>query len=179
MMLLLKTCFFSHTEFCVPSMLQLPMIPRVTICHLSCIEFSFPHHTAPWTDAEITLINPPPPPALFPGQSDKGEGHVILSGGPLVLFPLAPFHTAVCAQTAPPEPEPPGVSLISMNREPGTGTTSTRKRNTVKHCNTFRLLRHCQVQNTPHATSRATVNHWNRRAEMAPIGYCKLSVKFK
>lgn len=75
------------------------------------------------------------PPALFPGQSDKGEGHVILSAGPLVLFPLAPFHTAVCAQTTPPEPEPPAVSLISMNKEPGTGnvTTSTRKCNTAKH----------------------------------------------
>ncbi len=77
-----------------------------------------------------------PPPALFPGWSDKGEGHVILSAGPLVLFPLAPFHTAVCAQMAPPEPEPPAVSLISMNREPGTGnvTASTRKHNTA---NTF------------------------------------------
>lgn len=122
-----------------------------------------------------------PPPELFPGRSDKGEGHVILSAGLLVLFPLAPFHTAVCAQMAPPEPEPPAVSLISMNREPGTGnvTTSTRKHNTAKHC------KHIPPPETlsgpEHATNRIQgyCNPLEQEGRDDPIGYCKLSVKFK
>ncbi len=126
MMLLLKTCFF-HTKSHVPSNYpQFPVISRAA---------SSASHTTQLHEQTLRSYSSTPP-ALFPGWSDKGEGHVILSAGPLVLFPLAPFHTAVCAQMAPPEPEPPAVSLISMNREPGTGnvTTSTRKRNTA---NTF------------------------------------------
>ncbi len=120
-----KNMLFPHK---IPCTIQLPIMP----CHLS---WSSASHTTQLHEQTLRSYSSTPP-ALFPGWSDKGEGHVILSAGPLVLFPLAPFHTAVCAQMAPPEPEPPAVSLISMNREPGTGnvTTSTRKHNTA---NTF------------------------------------------
>ncbi len=78
---------------------------------------------------------------------------------------------------APPEPEPPAVSLISMNREPGTGnvTTSTRKHNTAKHC------KHIPPPETlsgpEHATNRIQgyCKPLEQEGRDDPIGYCKLS----
>lgn len=124
-----KNMLFPHK---IPCTIQLPDSQLLSVISRAASSAS---HTTQLHEQTLRSYSSTPP-ALFPGWSDKGEGHVILSAGPLVLFPLAPFHTAVCAQMAPPEPEPPALSLISMNREPGTGnvTTSTRKHNTAKHC---------------------------------------------